>query len=97
MITIPLQGGAVNAHQILEIQLGDNTVEFRINWVTTQGYWSADLYVEGVLQCAGVVLLPGDELIGKFNTGLGLLVLAGEQPTLDNLGNANQLVWVPNE
>lgn len=94
MITIPLQGGAVNAHPVFQIQLGDNLVEFRINWVSTESYWSADLYVEGVLKCAGVILLVGDELIGTYNSGLGRLVMSGDEPTLDNLGTSNTLVWI---
>jgi len=95
MITIPLSNGAVNAHPVFEIELGDNTVEFRINWNTTEQYWSADLYVEGELKCAGVILLVGDELISAYNAGLGKLVMVGIDPTLDNLGVDNRLIWIP--
>ncbi len=97
MISIPLSNGAVNAHQIFQVELGDNTVEFYVNWNTTEEYWSADLYVEGELKCAGVILLVGDELLGVYNAGLGRLVMAGTDPTLDNLGTDNQLIWISDD
>ena len=94
MITIPLTNGAANAHQILFIQLELNFVEFRVNWNTTQSQWYADLYLEGVLQAAGVMLLPGSELLSDYEADIGRLVINGTEPTLDNLGISNELVWI---
>jgi len=39
MITIPLQGGPVNAHQIFFIQLGENFLEFHLNYITLFYGW----------------------------------------------------------
>ena len=34
MITLPLRKGAANAHYTFDIQLGDNFLEFTLNYIT---------------------------------------------------------------
>lgn len=97
MQIIPLVGGAANADYTFDVQLGDNTVGFRVHYLTTQAQWTCDLSVEGTIVAAGVMLLTGDELIGIYHTGLGKLVLNGTDPTLDDLGTNNQLVWISDD
>jgi len=94
MIIIPLVGGAVNADYTFQIQLGDNAVDFRIHYLTTREQWTCDLSVEGVTVATGVMLLCGDELLQNYNAGIGRLVMTGADPTLDDLGTNNKLVWV---
>jgi len=93
MATIPLSGGAVNAHQEFSIQLGDNVLEFRVNYITRSPGWSVDISREGDLLIAGAMLVPGAEITKNYNAGIGRLVFVGDEPTLDNLGTANSLVW----
>lgn len=97
MTVIPLVGGATNAHQTFQIQLGDNTVQFNVNYLTTRSLWMCDLSVEGVTVAAGVMLLVGDELLQSYNAGIGRLVMTGTDPTLDDLGTNNKLVWVSDD
>ena len=47
MQEIPLSGGAANSHQTFSVQLGDNYLDFTLNYVSytdTQG-WSMDISV----------------------------------------------------
>lgn len=91
--TIPLQGGVVNSHHILFVQLGARLFEFRINW---RGYiesWEADLYVEGVLQAAGVSLQPDCEITAPYSHIQERIFFTGAQPTIDNLGADNWLTY----
>ena len=94
MIEIPLTGGAANAHQTLSVQLGDNLVDLEINYLTRFGQWEMKASVGGVLKMAGVMLLPSADLSESFRAGLGQFVFTGDEPTLDNLGKNNQLVWI---
>lgn len=93
MIQIPLQGGAANAHQEMFIQLGDNYCELHINYITTLEAWCCDIYVEGVLQMAGMMLVPDVEISSTYESTIGDFYFVGDQPTLDNLGKENGLVW----
>lgn len=92
MIQIPL---STNAHQTFQIQLGDNLVQFDLNWLTLNQVWNCDILVEGVTLAAGITLVSNAELVETYETGLGgKLYMVGDEPTLDNLGVSNQLVWV---
>lgn len=93
MLTIPLLAGAVNAHQTQFVQLGDNFLEFKINYITRFGCWSVDIFNEGVSVAYGAMLVPGSDIVGVYNAGIGRLIFIGDEPTLDNLGTANSLVW----
>ena len=95
MIQIPLPSGAANAHPTFQIQLGDNLVQFNLNWLTLNEVWNCDILVEGVTLAAGITLVSNAELIEVYETSLGgKLYLVGDEPTLDNLGVSNYLVWV---
>lgn len=97
---IPLVGSAVNAHYQFEVQLGEVLSLFKIDWRTLTQVWSVRIYVEGVNLVNGAILQPNADIIKPWNLTpvLGNLIFVGEAVTLDNLGVANQLVWVsPNE
>ncbi len=94
---IPLVGGAVNAHQQFEVQLGDVLALIKLDWRTLTELWSMRIDVEGVNLVNGAILQPNADIIKPWNLTsiLGNLVFTGEDPTLDNIGLANQLTWVP--
>ena len=98
MITIPLKNGASNAHQIFTIQLGDNFLQFTLNYVTVAGpAWSVDVSREGVTLISGAMLEPNAVITDGYEAGIGKLVFIGDDVTLDNLGVNNRLVWVSDD
>lgn len=95
MITIPLLNGAANAHQVFNKQLGDNFLQFTINYVTLAGpAWSVDISREGVVLINGAMLEPNAIITDNYDADIGRLIFTGEDVTLDNLGLDNKLVWV---
>ena len=93
MITIPLKGGASNAHQKFFVQLGENFLEFNLNYITRFPGWSVDILREGVPLINVAMLVPGAEITKNFNAGIGRLLFVGDDTTIDNLGKSNKLVW----
>lgn len=94
MITIPLQGGAANAHQTFSIQLGDNFLEFRLNYLTRFDKWVLDISKEGTNLINGAEIVSGAEITKFFNANIGRIFVVGDEVTLDNLGTHNYMVWV---
>lgn len=90
---IPLTGGAVNAHQLFSVQLGDNLIEFEVNYVQT-GQWVVNLSQEGTIIAAGLMLEPNASIARNYNLNIGQLIFIGADTTLDNLGVDNQLTWI---
>lgn len=98
MITVPLVGGIGNTDYDFDQQLGDNLLSFNVVYVTVAGpAWSMNVDREGVRLISGAMLEPGAELTRDYSLDIGKLVFTGDEPTLDNLGKANSLVWVPDE
>lgn len=96
MQEIPLSGGAANSHQTFSCQLGDNYLDFTLNYVTytdTPG-WSLDIVSDGTSIVSGAMLVPGCDIIQNYRAGIGRLIFVGEPVTIDNLGVDNHLVWV---
>ena len=93
MSTIPISGGAVNAHQRFSVQLGANLIEFELNYLQS-GQWSANLTQEGVRLAAGAMLEPNADIIASYQLDIGKLIFVGADTTLDNLGIDNSLIWV---
>lgn len=98
MINVPLQNGAENAHQVFTMQLGDNLLEFRVNYITLAGpAWSMDILREGVLLVAGAMLEPNAVVTRSYDADIGSFVFTGDEVTLNNLGVANKLTWIPDD
>lgn len=98
MITIPLLNGADNAHQEFNVQLGDNFLQFVVNYVTEAGpAWSVDISREGVTLINGAMLEPNATITDNYNADIGRLVFVGDDVTLDNLGVDNKLVWISDD
>ena len=93
---IPLDNGSINAHQKFSAQLGENFVNFELNYIQT-GQWAMNLSIEGVLIAAGVMLEPNCDVIENYNLNIGKLIFTGENTTLDNLGVNNVLQWAADE
>ena len=94
MITLPLRKGAANAHYTFNIQLGENFLEFTLNYITLAGpAWSVDIRRDDVLLAAGAMLESGADILENYEAGIGKLYFIGEDVTLDNLGVDNKLVW----
>ena len=95
MINIPLDAGAVNAHQTFSVQLGDNLTNLTLNYLQS-GQWSVDITVNDVTIANGVMLEPNCDIIEHLNIteSFGRLVFTGADTTLDNLGIDNKLTWV---
>lgn len=96
MELIPLAAGAANAHQEFTLQLGDNYLDFVLNYVsyTDTPAWSMDIYRDGTALVMGAMLEPGCDVIESYRAGIGRLVFTGEPVTLNNLGITNALTWV---
>ena len=95
-LTIPLTGGAVNSHQRFSIQLGDNLLEFKVDYQQTV-QWSIDMYQDGELLAAGAMLEPNANVFEawpELTARVGAFVFTGDEVTLDNLGVDNTLTWV---
>lgn len=97
MLTIPLGAGAANAHQRFTLQLGENLIDFELDFISYLGApaWSMNLVRDGSPIVSGAMLEPGCDVIQGYRTTIGQLVFTGAEVTLDNLGIENFLVWVP--
>ncbi|WP_106804533.1 hypothetical protein [Pseudomonas sp. S5D5] len=97
MYTIPLRGGAANAHPRFSVQLGDNLIDFELDFISylDAPAWSMNLLRDGTRIVAGAMLEPGSDIIQSYRTGIGQMVFTGKDVTLDNLGIDNFLVWIP--
>ncbi len=97
MNVIPLRAGAENAHQRFSVQLGDNLIDFELDFISylDEPAWSMNLLRDGTRIVAGAMLEPGSDIIQTYRAGIGQMVFTGSNVTLDNLGIDNFLVWVP--
>lgn len=93
---IPLEGGSANAHQTFSLQLGENFLDFELNYLQT-GQWSMNILQAGVIIAAGAMLEPNCDIISAYDIDIGQLIFLGDNTTLDNLGQSNYLNWVAPE
>lgn len=89
---IPLEGGAANASQLFRIVLGGKLYTFTLTYRTLLQQWSLDCYLSEGTVFLGVILCGGTNLTALYPE-FGKLSIVGLEPTLDNLGVANRLVW----
>lgn len=96
MQEIPLYSGAANAHQKFSVKINKVLTTFEINYCgyVDNPYWSMDISQDGTYLARGVILVPGCDLLQNYDADIGRLVLVGDEPTLDNLGISNNLIWV---
>lgn len=96
MTEIPLSSGSANAHQHFGIQLGENYLDFQINYLSYLDVpaWTVNILRDGTELVNGAMLVPGADIISGYRADIGRLVFVGTEVTLDNLGVDNHLVWV---
>ncbi len=109
---IPLSGGEENANQLVTVQLGDFLVDIELHYQQS-GQWLAYVLPNGdagelptytvndiEYLFPAIMLEPGCDIIKSYRVTdlFGQLFIAGDEPTLENLGTNNKLVWfAPNE
>lgn len=92
MSTISLTSGL--AYQRFTVTQDDIRLQIYLHWLTRYSYYSVDIYDgSGNPVASGRALHPGVNLLGGLNVNMGSLILEGEQPTINNLGATNSLVW----
>lgn len=84
--------------QTLTAALGGNTLTIELQWMARMGVFRVNiLTAQEVMLTAGRYLQPGADLLSGLypppDTDYGSLILEGDEPTPDNLGVTNQLVW----
>lgn len=84
--------------QTLTAQLGTNTLTLELQWmVRLENFRVSIITANGEPLTSGRFLLPGVNLLGGLypppRVAYGSLTLEGKQPTPDNLGVDNMLVW----
>ena len=96
MIEIPLSNGSVNAHQRFSLRLGDNYLDFEVNYLSylDAPAWTMNITRDGTPLITGAMLVPGADVASNYRAGIGRFMFVGAEVTLDNLGVDNHLVWV---
>lgn len=96
MTEIPLSSGSANAHQRFGAQVGENYLDFEIDYLSylDKPAWTMNILRDGTYLVTGAMLVPGADVAANYRAGIGRFVFVGEEVTLDNLGVDNHLVWV---
>lgn len=84
--------------QTFSARLGSNTLVIELQWMARLEVFRVNILTPlRVTLTAGRFLLPGSDLLAGLypppQIAYGSLILEGDQPTPDNLGVTNQLVW----
>lgn len=96
MQEIPLLNGSANAHQEFSCKVNGTLLTFLVQHLSylESPAWSMDIYQDGTALANGAMLVPGCDVLQNYSAGIGRLLFVGDEPTLDNLGVDNHLVWV---
>lgn len=87
------------AAQNISAPLGKNNLRMKIQWQERFGYFRIDISDQsGKILTAGRVMNIGAELLSQIypsneSAGYGSMKMEGSQPTPENLGIDNNLVW----
>lgn len=85
--------------QNFTVQLGQNTLSFKIQWQERFGHFRVDIGKQnGEILTAGRIMNVGVNLLGDLypspsTGGYGSLKVVGDIPTPSNFGIDNKLVW----
>lgn len=96
MIEIPLDNGSANAHQTFSVELGGKYLSFEMNYLSYNELpgWTVNISRDGTPLVTGAMLVPGADIVANYRANIGILLFVGDEPTLDNLGVDNHLIWV---
>lgn len=84
--------------QTFSARFGKNTLVIELQWMARLEVFRVNiLTAQGVTLTSGRFLLPGADLLAGLypppQVSYGSLMLEGDQPSPDNLGLTNTLVW----
>lgn len=85
--------------QNFTVQLGQNTLSFKIQWQERFGYFRADIGKQnGEILTAGRIMNVGVDLLqglypSSTSNSYGSIKVVGDIPTPSNFGIDNKLVW----
>ena len=99
MIEIPLNS---KPEQLFSIVIKDTKYDMRVILNSRTGNWSLDLAVGGVDLVTGIALLPGADIFGQYNLGIGIgyiinLESPRQDPSRDQLGKLSRLFILTEE
>lgn len=96
MIEIQLSNGSANAHQTFSVELGGKYLSFELNYLSYLELpgWTVNILRDGTPIVTGAMLVPGIDIVANYRADIGMLLFVGDEPTLDNLGIDNHLLWV---
>ena len=81
---------------VADLPIGEPEIKMHLDWSYAGNFYRVRLVQSGKdLQIGGKGLNPGIDLLEQLKLGIGKLYLEGAQPTLENLGLDNRLVYEP--
>ena len=91
--TIPVPSG--EAHFRFSVELGDERLTFRLDWLTRWGYYHVTVLRGGETLVAGRALHPDVDLLDGLRLSVGKVYLSDPPATPANLGQTNRVVHEP--
>ena len=99
MIEIPLTS---KPEQLFSIVIKETKYDIRVLLNSRTGVWSLDLAAGGKDLVSGIALLPGADIFGQYNLGIGIgyiinLESPRQDPTRDEFGKLSRLFILTEE
>ena len=99
MIEIPLTS---KPEQLFSIVIKETKYDIRVLLNSRTGVWSLDLAAGGKDLVSGIALLPGADIFGHYNLGIGIgytinLESPRQDPTRDEFGKLSRLFILTEE
>jgi len=99
MIEIPLN---TKPEQLFSIVIKETKYDLRVILNSRTGNWSLDLATDGKDLVTGIALLPGADIFGQYNLGIGIgyiinLESPRQDPTRDEFGKLSRLFILTEE
>ena len=92
---ISLAGGSV--YFTLDTEVDNHVFELSFRWVESANFYRAYISIDGVLRVEGKGLHPDIDLLKSVKLDddqvLGRLYLVGAEPSLENIGIENRLIY----
>ena len=88
---ISLEGAT--AYYTFNVELANLVALVTLNWVTTKGFYKVSITIDNEEVVRGKGLHPDIDLLKSTELAIGKLYLEGAEPTLDNIGIDNRLVY----
>lgn len=92
-MSVGLSGGAQNSHQVFSANLGSDYAGIEMRWNSKSGQWIVSVSINNAELINEKAYASGTNIFDGF-FGWGMLIVIGEDATLDNLGITNKLIWI---